>query len=630
MPKAHRGAPSFLTRRASAPDVKAGSLAAAGLLGIFGLLAACSSDGASTGGSAASQKNAATQADSLTQTVDPLHENPSSSSFDPSAGPTTTDTPIGLAFEIENGVGKPVDVRAGQTFFIDQIDIRAFQDTTVDEGISAISRTGDFSRLQWKGLQQEDQSPLDSQNADGTYTQRRFFRDATWMESESLFAVEQVDSRGIPLGLPLVLSTGKGDKRGPSDSFWVRRFRGIQWIYDCATTTTCPGATSFQEEALVELRNSMHPDQTFRIHPQAAALKVVWSANPERPYTIPLTQVPHPEWDYGFKIDVDALTPPQKDGTYAPGTDIELQVTLRDGAGKRLHEAGSLPKYPEAAPDASPSGITYYRAFYDATTTYYRRKHRERNFISTFEGPAQLIQQSRSLIPTENFLVGPDVQTIATPATDGYYAFMRIFPTATTTFGGGFDPTHAAWANDVPDTWTYHVPDDAPAGTYLVATKARRVYLGQDIPYTSVINVQVGTPMPTTTPVPTGNCGNCHKADSSLSVVNHANARLDSCTGCHVPLGFELEGPIYVRTHFLHSRSRRFEAPLAECKTCHFAESSIQRTSKSACLSCHKSYPDSHVEKFGPIDNMYVGGDFDSSFPQCTSECHTTHPDSGF
>lgn len=32
-----------------------------------------------------------------------------------------------------------------------------------------------------------------------------------------------------------------------------------------------------------------------------------------------------------------------------------------------------------------------------------------------------------------------------------------------------------------------------------------------------------------------------------------------------MPLGFELEGPIYVRTHFVHSRSRRFggAAPLA-------------------------------------------------------------------
>ena len=629
MPKVDSGSPSSVSahvRRvgegASGRNSRSAAFLSAGFIGIAALLAACSSESTETPTS--------TQAEGLTQTVNPLRENPASSSFDPSSGPTTTKTAIGLAFEIENGVGKPIQVRAEQTFFINQIDIRTFLEATVDEGVSGLARTGDFARLPWRGVQQVDQSPLDSQNPDGTFTQRRFFRDATWMEAESLFAVEQVDAHGRPLGLPLVLSTGKGDKSGPHDNFWVRRFRGIQWVYDCATTTACPGAKSFQEEALVELRNSMHPDQTFKIHPRTTALKVVWSLNPTRPYTIPLTQVASPQWDYGFKIDVDALTAPRSDGSYAPGTDIKFQITLRDGAGNRLHDPGSLPKYPEAAPEPTPSGITYYRAFYDASTTYYRRKHRERNFISTFEGPAQLMQQSRSLIATEDFLVGGDVQSIANPANDGYYAFMRIFPTATTTFGGGFDPTHAAWANDVPDTWTYHVPDDAPAGTYLVTTKARRVYLGQDIPYTSVINVQIGNPTPTVTEVPVGGCNNCHNGPSSLSIVNHGNARLNSCTGCHVPLGFELEGPIYTRTHFLHSRSRRYDAPLAECKTCHLAETSIQRTSKSACLSCHKSYPASHVKKFGPIDNMYVGDHFETSFPQCTSQCHTTHPDSGF
>jgi hypothetical protein len=109
--------------------------------------------------------------------------------------------------------------------------------------------------------------------------------------------------------------------------------------------------------------------------------------------------------------------------------------------------------------------------------------------------------------------------------------------------------------------------------------------------------------------------------------VLHGNANRGTCAGCHVPLGFELEGPIYVRTHFIHSRSRRFDAPLENCSACHLTPESIQRTSKSACLSCHKSYPSSHVEEFGPIESMYVGGGRES-FQQCTDSCHRTHPKS--
>jgi hypothetical protein len=49
----------------------------------------------------------------------------------------------------------------------------------------------------------------------------------------------------------------------------------------------------------------------------------------------------------------------------------------------------------------------------------------------------------------------------------------------------------------------------------------------------------------------------------------------------------------------------------------------------AACLSCHKSYPESHVRQFGPIESMYVGGGRES-FQQCTGTCHGTHPGSGF
>ncbi len=100
-----------------------------------------------------------------------------------------------------------------------------------------------------------------------------------------------------------------------------------------------------------------------------------------------------------------------------------------------------------------------------------------------------------------------------------------------------------------------------------------------------------------------------------LGTVNHANSNRAACAGCHAPLSFELEVP---------SMSARTSSTAIEAVRCaaeqvlllpHTKEST-QRTSKSACLSCHNSYPKSHVEKFGPIRGMYFGGSTES-FQQC-------------
>jgi hypothetical protein len=303
-------------------------------------------------------------------------------------------------------------------------------------------------------------------------------------------------------------------------------------------------------------------------------------------------------------------------------------MTLRDGDGNRLHPEGEMPSYNDVIFGPNPAGIQYYRAFFDPTATYWRRKHRERNMMVELIGPMQDAQPIRTIAPLAEFLAPDDVQTTGTIATDGVYAQFRLFPTSHDLFGGAFDPAHAAWANPVPDTWTDHIPADAPAGTYDVTAKGRRTFMGEDIPYTRTIEIQVGTTQHTEAKLDTGHCSTCHDGQSSLSGVLHANADRTTCAGCHVPLGFELEGPIYVRTHFVHSRSHRFGAPIDRCASCHLDNASIQRTSKSACLSCHRSYPDSHVAKYGPVTNIYVGSDGADAFQQCTTTCHVTHPNS--
>ena len=113
--------------------------------------------------------------------------------------------------------------------------------------------------------------------------------------------------------------------------------------------------------------------------------------------------------------------------------------------------------------------------------------------MAEFIGPAQNAQPIRSVIDLDKFLNADDVQITGTLARDGVYAEFRTFPTAHDLFGGAFDPAHAGWAAPVPDTWTHHIPADAPSGTYYLNVKGRRTYLGEDIPFSKTVEIQVGS-----------------------------------------------------------------------------------------------------------------------------------------
>lgn len=541
---------------------------------------------------------------------------------------TPAPKPVALALEVENGEGRPLRVRAGGTFYINQIDIRAVVQSTRDEGLKTLRTQSDFAGLGWGGVRVADQ---ESTGLGAPFTRRRFYRDAAWMDVPSFFTVEPVDRYGRLTGAPVLMKAGSEyTRRTDSDDFFVRRFRAIQTATGCATKTDCSGSTTFEEEALIELRNAYDHAKahTLTFQPNTRALRLRWSLRPFAPYEIPVEQVAAPEYAYGFKLELAPLTPPRADGTYAPGTEISFQLTLKDGAGKRLHPQGVLPAYNDVAPDGTESGLQYYRAFFDATTTYYRRKHRERMLMTQIIGPAQHVQPIRSIVDLGAFLdPNVDEQVVGTPERDGVFSQFATLPFANVLFGGAFiDPN--LWNRVNTDTFQFTVPANAAPGTYFVTAKGRRVYLGEDLPGSTTIEIQVGTPVRTQATLTTGPCNSCHSKGGELSEVLHANDNRATCAGCHSPLAFELEGPIFVRTHFIHSRSNRFDAPLTQCSSCHLTKESIRRTSKAACLSCHKSYPDSHVEQFGPIESMYVGGG-PESFQQCTGACHTQHPGSG-
>lgn len=537
-------------------------------------------------------------------------------------------TPVGLALEVNDGVPVPLKVRAGQSFFINQIDLSATAQSSVDEGVNGLRRAGDFSRLAWQGVRQVDQEPVLTPNADGTYTQRRFFRQAQWMEQPSVILVQPVDSRGRPTGRTIPLQIGSDDRVRGNDDFFIRRLRAVQYVNDCPALPACAGAHSFSEEGVVELRKARTGATSFTLSPDTAALRVSWTARDGAPYLIPVQQVESPRYAYGFSIDIKAVTPPSADGTYAPGSRVTFQMTLRDGAGNRLHPVGSLPTYNEVVFGQNEAGIQYYRGFFEHTATYYLRKHRERMLATSIIGPVQSLQPIRNIVEMDAFLAPTDAITMASREKDGFFAQAAMVPAAYNLFGGAFDPSHAAWAAPVSDTWTYQLPANAEPGTYLVTVKGSRVYMGEDVPTSRTVEIQVGAPQRTVAKLATGGCDKCHTDGGELSKVLHGLDNRATCATCHAPLGFELEGPIAVRAHFIHSRGR-VDVPLQKCSTCHVSEASTQRTSKAACLSCHTSYPASHVDRFGPITSMYVGGGRES-FQQCTGSCHQTHPGSGF
>jgi hypothetical protein len=558
--------------------------------------------------------------------VDTTAEPLSWSTLPPPSGPTTIETPVGLALDIEDGVAVPFKVRKNQRFYLNQIDLRAHIDRTVDEGVAGLDQLGDFAALDWRDTSFADQSFVNTPNPDGTFTRRRMYRKARWMDDPSVFVIEQLDTDGHRSGASLVVDTGLEYIRTDTDSFFARRLRAIQWTNDCASKTDCSTANSFMEEALVELRYANGPNPNIRLEEATTQLRVTWSANAQHPYTIPVQQIDHPAWDYGFGIDLAVTTPPAGDGAYAPGQGLTVKFTLRDGSGKALHPPGVLPTFLDYLTGNDPPGIDYWNVN-EKVMTYYRRKHKEQQMVIAINGP---MQDTGPIRDTLDFIGGivtsPDGSvTVATSAAQGFFWAAAAVPAWRTLIG--VDPPDSP----VGDTARFTLPPNAAPGTYKIVMKARRSYLSQEIPMAKVIEIQVGTTRHTTKTLDTGPCTSCHEDGSDLTRVNHAISagQRDVCTTCHVPLPFEPEGPIYVRTHFVHSRTDRLDAPLFRCSNCHVDRQGIQRTSKSACLSCHKSYPPDHVVRYGPIVDMYIGGTLEDSFQPCSTTCHTNHPAGG-
>ena len=376
---------------------------------------------------------------------------------------------VGLAVEVENGVGTPLRLRAGQRVWVDQIDVRAFLDRNVDEGVDGLAASGDFAGAPWIGSRMIEAEPQPIPNFDGTFVQRRFYRNALWMEAPSWFVLSQLDAGGHEVGSPILLSAGSDFTRRSSDDFFVRRMRALQWVNDCPTLPACAGATHFQEEALIELRNSMAPWRTFALDPRTTALALKWTMKPGS-WTIPVTQEANPPTGTASPSTSAPLTPrPARMAPTRRAAPSSSRSTLRDGAGNRLHPPGSLPKYLEvifgAEQSRHPVLPRLLRSDHDVLPAQAPRAAAAcADFIGTgAEHPAHPLAWS-----TSTTVLGPnDTDLVASIATDGVYGELRAFPTGNKLFGGAFDPTHAAWFEPVRDTWSSTFPPTRrPAPTW--------------------------------------------------------------------------------------------------------------------------------------------------------------------
>jgi len=320
---------------------------------------------------------------------------------------------------------------------------------------------------------------------------------------------------------------------------------------------------------------------------------------------VPVEQIASPTYDYGFKIDLVAVTPAGAGGIYAPGSDVQFRITLRDGSGKPLHEPGNC------RPITRLSGPQRGR---DSVLPRVLRP--DDDLLPTQAPPSACDESDHRSGPEDpggrtpiraRCVLGPDdVQTVATPTRDGCSAVHN-------------DPDRARFVRRCvrynarrlgrPRFRTRHLSSShgCRAGHLSCHRQGAPQYLGQDIPYSKTVQLQVGTPTHTDPVLRRPRVQRVPQRSIELGTVNHANSNRAACAGCHAPLSFELEGP---------SMSARTSSTAIEAVRCaaeqvlllpHTKEST-QRTSKSACLSCHNSYPKSHVEKFGPIRGMYFGG----------------------
>jgi len=498
---------------------------------------------------------------------------------------------VGLDLEFVEGTHTPLQVIAGRTFFVDSITLRTRVEGNEHDVLRRLVTRSDFRDLDWSGLELEryDWVP----NADGTSELERFYRDAGWMGGGQRFTLAVRDTSGNLLADPVEIESTPEWPAPPSEAFATRRFSALVFGHDIVDKSD-PSDAEFSAEGWVQLRNGVAGNRTFVIPPDAARLEIVWNQMPNRIFEVPLEPVTESEWSYGFSIRVDP-SPPGNGSTYQPGETIAFRVTFTDGDGNPLHPPGSLPTYQEFVTGRVTSGLQYYNFF--PAIVYYRDKNREGVLLGSFTGPLHLVSQTHEAVPLVSFLED-EVQVAAERQEHGFSSQWRLIPPAPVIFGG-----EDGWTTPVSDALTFQIPRDALSGTYEFVIKARRVFRGEESLTTTIVPVQVGE-----SSVPTdrgenalvGNCEKCHKGIFDLSRMLHYNGDVNTCTPCHLPLGFETNNLLPYRVHRIHYLAERYPEPRRRCSVCHLNPTrEVEDNARwLVCTGCHDPWETHEHQNF--------------------------------
>jgi len=476
---------------------------------------------------------------------------------------------VGLSLLFQDGAMAPVALVGTAPRYLQEIDLVASAPSPVDRGIQPLLESGELASLDWSGVAriEEDWRPA----GDGTFIRQRFYRHARWMEEASRFQLVPTDEAGRPVGPPLLAEAATAGRPGPRDDFFVRRFVARQTTYGCRAEGDCAGATKFVAEGLVQLRDALQASRRARpIPPQATRLALLWSAQPGKLRTVQVTHAAPADspYGYGFQVTLEVIDPPGPPANHhywMPGDTVRFRVAFRDGAGRRLHPAGSLPTYGQFLRGEVASGLRYYNGFALFPTTYYALKHREGLLAVSLLGPLDRVRTARTTVGLAEF-AGPQA-AFATPAADGFTSLFADIPPNPIVFGG--DPAD----DDTPvsDVVAFTLPRNALPGTYVAALKARREWGGEALNRAVTREIQVGTATPTPFVARTGPCNTCHAGPSSLPNLLHGLDDRRTCFACHSSLAFEPDAAIDIRVHAVHARSERFAAlgKITHCALCH-------------------------------------------------------------
>lgn len=475
--------------------------------------------------------------------------------------------PVGLSLLFQNSTMAPVTLAGAAPRYLQEIDLVASVPSQEDQGIQPLMANSELSSLDWSGVKmvEEDWRPA----GDGTFIRQRFYRSARWMERPSHFRVVPTNGAGRSVGSPLLADAGKDDHLGSSDDAFVRRFVARQSAFGCRAQGDCTGAT-FVAQGLVQLRIALKAGQRARtIPPEATKLALWWSEQPAVLRTVVVTHASPADfpYGYGFQTSLDVINPPANGRYYVPGETVRFRATFRDGTGRRLHPQGSLPTYGQFLRGEVPSGLRYYNGFALFPTTYYALKRREGLMAVSLLGPLDRVKTPRTTVALEEF--GGGQATFASPAADGFTSLFANIPPNPIVFGGN----PADDDTPVSDVVSITIPQDALAGTYLAALKARREWGGEALNRAVTREIQVGTASPTPFVAKTGPCNTCHTGPSSLPNLLHGLGDRRACFACHSSLAFEPDAAIDIRVHMVHDRSDRFAslASIKNCALCHLA-----------------------------------------------------------